>query len=91
MGKTRNKNHKQDEFLLQQVRHLKKELKRKEQEIKHLQRELNYKPSRDNDKSSKRQKEQLCESCGKGEIRIMDIGIRRYAICQLCKKRDKLS
>lgn len=87
MGKAKLKNHKQDEFLLQQVRHLKKELKRKDQTIKQLQKELNYKPS-----IVEREIEKLpkCDQCGKGFLKEVDFVGRLFVICNVCKFRKKL-
>jgi len=90
MGKT--KHAKEEEFYKQIIRNNKKEIKRLSQRIRQLEKELGYQQNKTEEKSSKRkQDDSLCKNCGKGEIRIMDIGIRLYAICDLCKSRDRIS
>lgn len=86
MGKTKQKTHKHEEYHLQQIRHMRKELKRKDQRIRQLEKELNFKPDV---KEKTRSKIFLCNVCGKGELQIMDIGIRCYLVCQLCKHRER--
>jgi predicted RNase H-like nuclease (RuvC/YqgF family) len=92
MGKQKQKNHRPDEFLKEQVRHLRKEIKRKDQKIRQLEKELGYSFSKTEKEAKKQQQdENLCKECGKGEISLMDIGVRLYAICKLCHKRDRIS
>ncbi len=89
MGKTKNKNHRPDEFQKEQIRHLKKEIRRKDQTIRQLEKELGYK---DKIVIPKTVKEPVkCPDCGKGHMDLIDIGIRLYAICTLCKFRERIS
>lgn len=85
------KHAKPDEFQKEQIRHLKKELKRKDQKIRQLEKELGYNFSKTEKETKKREDESLCKECGKGEISLMDIGVRLYAICKLCKHRERIS
>lgn len=89
MGKTKQKSHRPDEDLLGQLRELKKEIKRKDQRIRQLEKNVLFKESKNEKKS--RKEEPKCVACGKGDIVLLDIGIRLYAICQLCRHREKLS
>lgn len=91
MGKTKQKNHRPDEFLKEQLRHLKKQIKRKDQKIRQLEKELGFNFSKTEKETKKREEDPKCPSCGKGDIELLDIGIRLYAICKLCKYREKLS
>lgn len=88
MGKRKQKDHKPDEYLLGKLRELKKELKRKDQRIRQLERDLLVKSPNKEKKS--RKEDPKCLECGKGEISILDIGIRRYTICSLCKSRERI-
>ena len=91
MGKARQKNHKHDEFLLQQVRHYKKEIKRKDQEIRKLQKELGYGQNKMN--SIKEEVEDIksnpCDACGKGELREIIVVGRQIFTCDTCHFRSK--
>lgn len=88
MGKT--KHAKEEEFYKQIIRNQKKELKRKDQKIRQLEKELGYNFSK-SEKEKKKQEDNLCNECGKGEVSLVDIGIRLYAICKICKHRERLS
>lgn len=88
MGKERRKNHRPDEELLGQLRDLKKQLKQKDQWIRQLEKDLLLKsPQKER---RRQQKEILCVECGKGELSLLDIGIRKYTICNLCKDRKRI-
>ena len=88
MGKTKNQNHRRDEDLLGQLREAKKEIKRKDQRIRQLEKNLLFKEPKKERKS--RKEEPKCLECGKGELRIMDIGVRRFTICNLCANRIRI-
>lgn len=88
MGKTKNLNRKPDEQLLGEIRSLKKELKRKDQKIRQLEKNYLLKSSVKEKKS--RKEEPKCLACGKGELRIMDLGSRRYTICKLCEDSQRI-
>lgn len=91
MGKTKQKNHKQEEFYLHQIRHLKKELKRKDQKIKQLEKDLGYSQNKAEKLSKSRQTPDYntCPDCGKGIIKEMDLGVKIYEVCSLCDYRKK--
>lgn len=90
MGKAKQKNHRPDDYLEAQIRHYKKEIKRKDQRIRQLEKDLLLKtPSKE--KRTRKEENALCRECGKGEVSLMDIGIRLYAICKLCRHRERIS
>jgi len=85
MSKNQKRHSKPDEFQKEQIRHLKKELRRKDQEIKQLQRELGYSQNK-SPKSERKTKEpdlDLCPNCSKGYLKTSDIGIRKITTCSL--------
>lgn len=84
---SKSKHAKPDEFQKEQIRHLKKEVRRKDQEIRQLQKELGYSQNKDiSKKQSKKQyfDEQDCTQCGKGSLITLDFGIRKITRCNLC-------
>ncbi len=89
---SKSKHSKADEFMKEQIRHLTKELKRKDQEIRRLEKDLGYNQNK-TEKTSKREKEidlDTCNECGKGFLKVTDIGIRTITTCSLypdCKYR----
>lgn len=86
MGKTRHA--REDEFYKEQIRHLKKEVKRKDQEIKRLQKELGYNQTKS--PANKETEEDRCPQCGKGLLIHSDLIIRRLTTCSLCPFRQVL-
>jgi hypothetical protein len=87
----KSKHAKPDEFQKEQIRHLKKELKRRDQKIRQLEKELGYSQNKDTSPRKEKQRDpELCSHCGKGELTVMDIGVRRYEICNLCKDRKRI-
>ncbi len=88
----KQKHAKPDEFQKEQIRHLKKELIRKDQEIRQLQKDLGYNQNKDsNRKNSRKEKNDVeCLECGKGSLITLDFGIRSFLICNLCGYRKKI-
>lgn len=87
MSKSRHA--KPDEFQKEQIRHLRKELKKANQTIRSLEKDLGYNQNKSS-KSERREKEidlDLCNSCGKGIIKVSDLGIRKITTCTLCSYR----
>lgn len=85
---SKSKHAKPDEFQKEQIRHLKKELKRKDQQIRQLEKDLGY--SQNKSPKTKKEKEldpDQCSECGKGTLKISDLGIRRITTCTLCTYR----
>ena len=84
---TRSKTHKSDEDLLGTIRNQKAEIKRLKRKIKELEKDVLLK---EDNKEDEQDEEQICDNCGKGILTIIDIGIRRYSVCGLCKTRERL-
>jgi hypothetical protein len=92
MSKNKQKHARPEEFHRGQVKALKKEIKRKDQRIRALEKELGF--SQNKTPNTRRQKQtdpDQCLSCGKGVIKIVDLGERKYSICQLCNERIKIN
>lgn len=88
MGKT--KHAKEDEYYKSIIRKQKSELRKAHQKIRQLEKELGFNNFKV-DKENKVKKQSLCSECGKGETKIVDVGIRRYEICQICKHRERIN
>lgn len=86
---SKSKHAKPDEFHLETIRAQKKQIKRLQQELKNLNKQLNYNQTKDKSEKKSR-KINICAQCGKGERIIMDIGIRSYNICTVCKDRERI-
>jgi formylmethanofuran dehydrogenase subunit E len=90
----RSKHGKQEEFYLGQIRELKKENRQLRQRLKQLEKYDNdwYKPvpAKKTYKVKATIKSNICQECGKGELKELDLGNRKYVICQLCKSRKKI-
>ena len=87
---SRSKHGRPEEHFLGLIRQLKKENKRLKQQLRSAERNNVF-------KSSPRELEKVlvkmldtCQSCGKGELSVLDLGPRRYQICSLCKERKRL-
>lgn len=87
---SKSKHAKPDEFQKEQIRHLKKEVRRKDQRIRQLEKELGYSQTR-TEPTRTRKEPPKCPECGRGEISLVDMGIRLYAICNFCKNRERIS
>lgn len=89
MGKAKQKTHKESEFLLQQVRHYKKEIKRANQRIKQLEKDLGY--TQNKTEKTKKEEDLLpnCEQCGKGFLKEIIVVNRKFNVCSLCAYRSK--
>ena len=83
MGKNKQRNRKPDEHLLGENRLQRKQIRKLQQEIKRLRNELGYQDKVDPIRMRKELPK--CPSCGKGEPLLVDLGIRKYIICALCK------
>lgn len=84
---SKSKHAKPDEFQKEQIRHLKKELKRAHQEIGQLKKLLGYSQNNTGKSKSVKEIEDECVSCGKGLIKVSDLGIRKIISCTLCDYR----
>lgn len=85
---SKSKHSKPDEFQKEQIRHLKKEIRRKDQQIRSLEKELGY--SQNKNSGAKRSKDidiNQCFECGKGILKTSDYGVRKVTTCSLCSYR----
>lgn len=90
MGKIKQRNHRNDEHLLGKLREKEKQLKRAHQRIRQLEKKLNYRQDDIKEKNNHKPTQIQCSDCGKGNMIISDIGIRRYMVCNLCQERIRL-
>lgn len=66
----------------------KKRIRQQEQEIKQLQKELGYNQNRSKFPAKVKEKDlDQCESCGKGTLKVADLGIRTITTCTICPYR----
>lgn len=84
---SKSKHAKPDEFQKEQIRHLKKELKRANQTIRSLEKDLGYTQNKTEKTKRVKEIEDECQSCGKGLIKVSDLGIRKIISCTLCDYR----
>ena len=85
---TKKKHGRPREFEKGQIRELKKRIRQQEQEIKQLQKELGYNQNRSKFPAKVKEKDlDQCESCGKGTLKVADLGIRTITTCTICPYR----
>lgn len=89
---TKSKHSKPDEFFKEQLRHLRKELKRKDQEIRQLQKELGYQQNKSPKSARVKDEDPVpnCPACAKGFLSEVEFAGRNYIICPLCSFRKKV-
>jgi len=90
MGKSKQQNRKPDEELLGENRLYRKQIKKLQQEIRRLQKDQNYAQNKTSKSIEVKEKEFDCKECGKSDLIVSDIGIRRYTICPLCNDRKRI-
>lgn len=78
-----------DEFQKEQIRHLKKEIRKKDQTIRSLEKELGYNQNK-TERTRKVKEENICPECSKAILQESEIVGRRFLICYLCKFRKKI-
>jgi regulator of replication initiation timing len=89
LGKTKNKNRSEIEYVIGENKKLKKE-------VKQLRRMLEkHSPSQDeeaidNEDTHPVIKKKICSSCGKGELTIFEIVGKVFETCGLCGDRKKV-
>lgn len=88
MSKT--KHAKPDEFQKEQIRHLKKEIRRKDQIIRSLEKELGYTQNKTEKTRKVKEPQNVCPDCQKAVLQESEIVGRRFLICYLCKFRKKV-
>lgn len=82
----KNKHAKDEEFFKETIRHQEKQIRQLRQRIKQLERF----PKEKIEIKKTRIKEDLCNSCGKGTLKEMEFGPRKFLICDLCRERTKV-
>jgi len=80
---------KPEEFFLGIIRQQKAEIRSLKKRLKRLERDLLLKEPGE-DEEDDEIKADVCMHCGKGILTIMDIGIRRYTICSVCRNRERI-
>lgn len=90
MGKTKLKNHKQDEDLQGILRGQKKQIKRLNQQIKLLEKQLGYRQNKSPDDLKPFElPEPDCPDCKLGYLKELVVVGRKITICGNCKYRTK--
>lgn len=83
---TRSRSHKENEDLLGIIRSQKSEIRSLKKRIRRLEKDLLVNESDDEDESDAIEYE-MCDACGKGVLQIIDLGIKQYSVCPICKDR----
>ncbi len=81
---TRSKDHKNDEDLQGIIKSLKREIKSLNQEIARLHKLLGYSQNKTEKTRRVKESEDDCKLCGKGTIKVSDLGIRKIISCTVC-------
>lgn len=84
---SKSKESKDEEYHKGIIRGLKKQLIKLQQENKRLLRELGYGQNKTEKPRRTKEIEDECQSCGKGLIKVSDLGIRKIISCTLCDYR----
>jgi hypothetical protein len=82
----------------EEVEHLEQEIKRLKSENRHLHKELKrsnkkYNPEHTQEElmiEEHKEKEPVCENCGKGKLAIVELGPRKLISCTVCEYRKTL-
>ena len=82
---TRSRDHKTSEDLLSVIRSQKSEIRQLKKRIRRLEKDLLTNESEDEESDAIEY--EMCEACGKGVIQVIDLGVKRYAVCPICKDR----
>lgn len=90
MGKTRNKNRSEVEFLRGELKKLRAENIRLRRDNKHHERRTHFYENVINDVVEEIKPHTGCEACGKGTLIEMDFKYVKYLICDLCETKKKI-
>jgi hypothetical protein len=85
---TKSRNHKEVEDYLGIIRQQKAEIKSLKRRIKRLEKDLLL--NEDDEEESDAIEYEMCEACGKGIIQVLDLGIKQYKVCSICKDRNAI-
>jgi len=95
MSKSRNRSHSEVEHLRGLTRELKAEVRNLKKRLKELERKEHIfdNPPQDSDYSSDSEDTHvvLCSECGKGVLKLLDLGNFKYSVCSVCGDRRKLN
>ncbi len=81
---SKSKHARPDEFQKEINRHLKKLLKQAQQEIGQLKKQLGYSQNKSSKIKQPKEQDNECQICGKGLIKVSDLGIRKIISCTTC-------
>lgn len=83
MSKSKRKTHKEVEYLRGVVRKLRADLRKcKKGHIEHIQ--------EDEDTEAEESNPIYCTECGKGALKLVDLGVAVFTICNVCEIRKRL-
>lgn len=87
MGKVRNKNRSEVEFLRGENKKLRAENIRLRRENKHHERRTHFYEDVIEDVAEDLTVTEGCKACGKGQILIIDLGTREIHTCDICQDK----
>jgi hypothetical protein len=90
MGKTRNKNRSEVEFLRGELKKLRAENIRLRRDNKHHERRTHFYEEVIDHVADEIKATICCEACGKGTLIEMDFKYVKYLICDLCETKKRL-
>lgn len=90
MGKLRNKSSSEVEHLRGELRSLKSENKSLRQRLKQLEKREHFFENPIIEKEEPIKKLEICTSCGKGNLKYVDLGRVIYQVCPVCDDRKKI-
>ncbi len=77
-----------------EVDKLNKSLKRRLRKLEKHQHNYEYEETTEDERNEdglyEVKQQDTCPSCGKNELKILDLGIRKYKICTLCRYKEKI-
>lgn len=90
MGKVRNKNRSEVEFLRGELKKLKAENIRLRRDNKHHERRTHFYEEVIDNVADEIKASACCQTCGKGTLIEMDFKFVKYLICDLCETKKKI-
>lgn len=87
MGKQKQKNHREDEHLLGQIRALKSENRNLKKRLRYLEKYHNDDAPEKEERT--REKVNNCKECGRGELKDVILVGRKFQTCDTCNWRSK--
>jgi len=80
MGRKRDRN--SDEWFRGRIRELQAEVRRLQKQLRSAEKSFEYLVEDDQD-----DEKDICENCGKGEIKVTDLKIKNLITCSICDFR----